>query len=808
MRNPATAAVLAIGILAAAGPACLGDDAAGDALPPDTLKFFEAQVRPLLAARCLDCHGEDDQSGGLRLDGTASVLTGGESGPAVDADDPAASLLLEAIRYESYEMPPDGRMSDAEIRTLERWVELGAPWPGGGADHAPRSPESKISDEDREHWSFQPVADPDPPALAGDDFSRGDLDRFILRAQRAAGLEHAAPADRRTLVRRVYETTIGLPPTPDEAEAFLADDSPDAYARLVDRLLADPRHGEHAATAWLDLVRYAESDGYKADYDRPHAWRYRDWVIDALNRDLPFDRFLRDQLAGDELRPGDPDALAATGFLRLGIYEYNQRDVLRNRDRLLEDVTDTVGDAVLGLGMGCAKCHDHKFDPILQRDYYRLRAFFANLSFRDPVEVEVPDDTNSSADGAAWRAATADIRARLADVERSYRAGKERSALSSFTDEFQAIYATPEADRTPDEQQIAELIERQVIEKQERNYEADMAKKEVWVALRAELAGFDHLKPRMITLNAARDIGPTAPATFIPGKERLGEIVPGFLTLLSPEPARVAPLPEVPHSSGRRATLARWLTRDDHPLVPRVIVNRVWRQHFGTGLVATPSDFGHLGEPPSHPELLDWLTSRFVEHGWSLRWLRREILTSATFRQAGVVPSDRDAAVAALDPAGRLLSTFPVRRLTAEQVRDALLAVSGELDSARVGGPGEGETTKRRAVYLKVHRNDPDPLLAAFDRPDRITGTGERLTTTTPAQSLLMLNGAWVRARAAALAKRVGSEADPVSAAFRRVLLRDPSPGEHAAAEAFAEKRGLPELCHALLNTNEFLYVD
>ena len=806
MRTPAVLAVLC---LSAACPAVADD------LTPATLRFFEAEVRPLLAARCLECHGEEEQSGALRLDGTAAVLAGGESGPAVDADDPAASLLLEAVRYESYEMPPDGKLSAAEIAVLERWVSLGAPWPGGGAAHEPATNGPKITDEDRAHWSFQPVADPEPPAVPaafaarGTDVVRNEIDLFLLRKLDDAGLEPAPPADRRTLLRRTFQSVIGLPPTPDELDEFFADDAPDAYESLVDRLLADPRHGEHAAAAWLDLVRYAESDGYKADHPRPHAWRYRDWVIDALARDLPFDRFLRDQLAGDELRPGDADAVAATGFLRLGIYEYNQRDVTRQRARMLEDVTDTVGDAVLGLGMGCAKCHDHKFDPILQRDYYRLQAFFANLSLGEPYDVpRTPADAAGGEREAAWLAATAEVRAELDAVDAKLYAKAERIALEKFGDDYKAIWAKPDADRTPDERQIAGLIGRQVIEQdgREPSDKDETAKRRA--ELRAKLAEFDSLRPRTVTLAAARDLGADARATFIPGKERLGEIVPGFLTLLSPEPAEVSVLPDVPHSTGRRATLARWLTRDDHPLVPRVIVNRIWAQHFGTGLVATPSDFGHLGEPPSHPELLDRLTTRFVENGWGARWLRREILTSAAFRRASVQPSDRDAAVAAVDPDNRLLSTFPVRRLAAEQIRDALLAVSGELEDDVRGGPASGGVEPRRSVYVAVHRNDPDPLLAAFDRPDRITGTGERLTTTTPAQSLLMLNGPWVRARAAALANAVGNEDDPITAAFRRVLLREPTTAESAAAKKFADARGLAELCHALLNTNEFLYVD
>ena len=761
-------------------------------------RFFEARVRPLLAKHCQECHSGADPDGGLAMTGLAALLAGGESGPAVEPGDVHGSLLIEAVRYESYEMPPEGKLPDADIAVLEKWVAGGAVWPGGG--EAVRKTE-KITDEDRAYWSFQPVADPPVPDINGSTA----IDKFLNAKLADCGLQSAPPADRRTLVRRLYQTVIGLPPTPEQVDAFLADDSPNAYERLVEELLASPRHGEHAATPWLDLVRYAESDGYKADHNRPEAWRYRDWVIGAINADMPFDEFARLQLAGDELRPGDPDALVATGYLRLPIYEYNQRDVRTHRQTMLADITDTTGDAFLGMGMGCARCHDHKFDPILQRDYFRLQAFFANLSFAPTRPLHADADFEQRL--GEWRRKAAEPLAGIEKILAPKRAKLREGALSKFTEELRGIYE--KADRTPDEQQIADLIHEQVIEQEGQARKRLSEKEKQRIAeLDAKVEELAGPKPTLAMARAASEVGDTAPVVFIPGKQRLGGIEPGFLSVLDRSPgglnaAPVAIIPEVPHTTGRRAALATWLTRDDHPLTPRVIVNRVWQQCFGAGLVATPSDFGHLGEPPSHPELLDHLTRRFVDGGWSLKRLRRAILLSDAFRRSASAPPE----AAAIDPDNRLLSHFRARRLTAEQIRDSMLSVSGELDPA-AGGPPVSGHTPRRSVYVRVRRNAPDPVLAAFDMPDRITSAGRRNVTTTPTQALLLMNNRWATGRAVAMARRVGSSDDPVAEAVRRAFGRGPAGAERRDLDAFLEAYTLPPLCHALMNSNEFLFVE
>ena len=772
---------------------------------PEQLRYFESHVRPLLVEKCLECHTGNEPDGGLLMNGHASLLAGGESGPAVEPGDAEASLLIEAVRYESYEMPPSGKLSDREIQVLEKWVADGAVWPGG---QKARAKAEKITDEDRSFWAFQPVADPKPPE-AGATWARTAIDRFVAAQLEEAGLNANEPAEKQVLVQRVYQAVIGLPPTPEQVTEFIDNESPTAYEELVDELLASPHHGEHAAAFWLDVVRYADSDGYKADHDRPNAWRYRDYVIQSFNEDKPYRQFIAEQLAGDELFPGDLEALVATGYLKLGIYEYNQRDVRGQRAVMLADITDTTGDAFLGLGMGCARCHDHKFDPILQRDYYRLQAFFANISFAGENTLATTAQRLEREKAIAeWEAAGAEILKQIQEIKDKAKASARKRTLALFTEELQGVYNKPEAERTSDEQQIAELIHRQVEGKEGtvKYSKDDQAKiKE----LEEELVAAAGKRPKeLASADVVSDVGRTAPVVFIPGKERLGEVKPGFLTVLHNEPIKVEPIPEVPHTTGRRATLARWLTRDDHPLTPRVIVNRIWQQHFGVGLVATSSDFGHLGEKPSHPELLDYLTSRFIESGWSLKELRRAILLSATFQQSSNLTSDKQQQVAMIDPQNRLLSYYPMRRLNAEQIRDAMLLASGELRLDGKGGPGVDGNTPKRSVYMKVRRNSHDHVLSAFDLPDRMMSVGSRNATMTATQALLLINNKWATSRAVAMAKHAEKSDDPIGDLYARAYGRAPFEFERAEANEYLKTYTLPPLAHILLNTNEFLFLE
>jgi hypothetical protein len=749
----------------------------------EQIKFFETHVRPLLIEKCFKCHSDQKQSGEFRLDSRGALLAGGESGPALDLEHPEKSLLLEAVRYESYEMPPDGKLPDDKIAILEQWVALGAPWPGDQSAPTQRVQKEKITDEDRQFWSFQPLKLSQPPTHPEDHWSRTEIDRFLFDKLLQHGLTPAPEADQLTLVRRLYFNLIGLPPSPEEIDRFLSNNSPTAYEDLVDELLSSPRYGENWARFWLDLVRYAESDGYRKDDFRPDAWRYRDYVIQAFNADKPYDQFVREQIAGDELAPHDPQALAATGFFRHGIYEYNQRDAETQWQDMLNDITDTTGDVLLGVGMGCARCHDHKFDPILQADYFRLQAFFANLSFRDDLVVADPDQLAAYTTAQqAWEARTADLRSRLSELEAPHLAKLRDEMVYMFPEHVQAIWNKPEDQKTAYEKQLSYLIDLQILD----NYTKLPTKfkgeeKKLYEELKAELAKFDAIKPSPLpTCRGVSDFGNAPPPVFIPGKERLGEVQPGFLTILEPEPVTPEMLPQLPDSSGRRSVLAHWLTRPDHPLTTRVIVNRIWQQHFGMGIVATPSDFGHLGEPPTHPELLDWLAVNFVHNGWSLKWLHRQIVTSAAWRQQSLV---RNAAAEEVDPTNRLLWRAPLKRLVAEQVRDALLSVTGELEHSAGGPPQDGETSRRRAIYAKVLRNTPVSMLNVLDFPDRIRSAGERNTTTTPSQALLLINSTQALKRAEAFARRLAAEipgpADSqVRQALRIAFGRDPEPDE------------------------------
>lgn len=780
------------------------------------VRFFEEQVRPILAERCFRCHGPESQKGGLRVDSRSSLLAGGESGPAIAPGKPGESLLVEAIRYESLEMPPDGQLAADQIAALTKWIEMGAPWPGhDGSVRKPEPPKPKITDEDRAYWAFQPLRDKPPPSVSPDGWVRNDVDRFILAKLHAEGLTPAAEAERRALIRRLSFDLTGLPPSPEDVEAFVADPAADAYERLVDRLLDSPRYGERWARHWLDLVRYAESDGFRQDAFRPHAWRYRDYVVRAFNDDKPYDRFILEQLAGDEIAPHDPETLAATSYLRHWIYEYNQRDARTQWDNILIDVTNVTGEVFLGLGVGCARCHDHKFDPILKEDYFRLKAFFTPLLPRDDLpyatgEVRQQHQTQL----AAWQQKTAEIRGQIDELERPLLVAARQRAAEKFPPDVRDMLLKDPPQRSPLEHQLAELANRQAKQEVAGVKFASQLKgepKAKWEQLQRELAQFDSLRPKDLPpAFTVTDVGPVAPPTLMASGREQRAVEPGFLTVLAPGAAEIVP-PPAGNSTGRRTALARWLTRPDNPLTARVMVNRIWQQHFGVGLVATASDFGRLGEPPSHPELLDWLARRFIADGWRLKPLHRLIVTSATYRQAA---AHADGELARRkDPENRWLWRMNVRRLDAEQIRDAMLALSGELDLT-AGGPSVDLHQPRRSIYTRALRNTKDPLLDAFDAADPFTSTDRRNVTTTPTQSLLMINGPWPLKRAEAFAVRLrkqhaADDAAAVAQAYQLAYGRRPEPAEAEAASRFLRERaGLVDFCHALLNSNEFLYTD
>ncbi len=795
--------------------------AAEPAPTPEQVKFFETKVRPLLAEQCYSCHGPQREIGGLRLDSRAAALKGGGAGPAVVPGHPEKSLLIQAVNYQGRRMPPAGKLKAEQITILTEWVKMGAPWPSGeagghGSGERRKTAVDRIKEAHTdirtgkrasEYWAFQPVKQPQVPQIVDGGWSRNAVDRFVFQKLKATGLSPAPEADRATLIRRLYFDLIGLPPAPEEVAAFVNDPQPDAYEKLVDRLLASPRYGEKWARHWLDLVRYADSDGYRIDHYRPHAWRYRDYVIRSFNQDRPYNRFVQEQLAADELFPNDPEAITGLGYLRHGIYEYNNRDVRGQWTTILDDITDTTGDVFLGLGVQCARCHDHKFDPILQKDYYRLRAFFAPIQPEEERIVATPEQiARHRQEMAVWEQKTAEIRRQLDALEAPYRKAAEKRAVEIFPEDIQAMINKPVAQREPLEHQLATLAYRQVYFEYDRlETRIKGTDKEKYLALKKQLAAFDKEKPEPLpTVMALSDVGPQAPPVLIPkkGKE---PIEPGFLSVFDPQPAKIAPIPGRPQTTGRRAALARWLTQPENPLTGRVIVNRVWQYHFGRGLAANASDFGRLGDVPTHPELLDWLASAFVAPttpqppvpgpakglGWSLKRLHRLLVTSATYRQATRHPQAE--AYRLKDPENRLYWRGNTRRLEAEQIRDAVYAVTGELD-LKAGGPGVNGSDPRRTIYIRYMRNARDPLLDVFDLPLFFSSTSSRDTTTTPVQSLLLFNSQTMLLRAKAFAQRLeretgGDETQMIARAYQLAFSRPPRTDELQAARQFLSEQ-------------------
>ncbi len=744
-----------------------------------------------------------------------------------------------------------------------------------------------FSAQQRAYWAFQPVERPSPPPIPDTDWARNPIDAFVLAKLTDGSLEPSPPAERAALIRRVFLDLTGLPPSPADVSAFVADDSPGAYERLVERLLASTHYGERWGRHWLDLARYAETGGFEHDISRPNAWRYRDYVIDAFNADKPYDRFLQEQIAGDELWPDRPDATLATAFNRHYAEEPNQKDLLLARQETLHDITSVVGSTFLGLTFNCAQCHDHKFDPITQRDYYRLQAFFASVNHDDFVPmVPAAEFREYERKLALWEEKTAAIWQEMYELLEPLRNFTAEQLLHRYPDYVLEAIKTPADQRGPNQEWMASLLGTKVcgtcpIEPKpylDPGFRSRASKvkgeaKERFEELEAELAEFAHLKPDDVPRGMGiYDVSPNPPATHVlgaglytnPGEE----VQPGFLSILDPGPASVVP-PAGGRSTGRRTALARWLTDPVNPLVARVMVNRIWHYHFGRGIVATPSDFGMMGERPTHPELLDWLAAEFVDSGWSVKHVHRLILGSNTYRQAAK-PADEPTEVAGRavasktakvrDPFNKLLWKFPARRLEAEVVRDAALSVAGLLNPA-FGGPsvrpplpdgvpvpiGGWKQTRsaadhrRRSVYVFVKRNMPLPLLATFDFPDTHESCARRSRTTTAPQALSLLNGQepseWARAFAARVLEFAGSSATKqVDLATRLAYGRVPSPREKDVALTFLDRQArivsdrpdgaepasmpdslppgvspehaaaLVDYCLMLLNSNEFVY--
>jgi hypothetical protein len=719
-----------------------------------------------------------------------------------------------------------------------------------------------IGAEPRSDWAYRPVHRPVVPEVRNPISKiRNPIDSFLIAKLSEKKLAFAPEADRRTLIRRLYFDLIGLPPTPEEIEAFVADRSPNAYEKLADQLLASPHFGERMAEWWLDVVRYAESDGFNSDAFRPNAWRYRDYVIKSFNADKPFDRFVKEQLAGDELFPNDPDAMIATGYLRHFPDEYNAVNLEQRRQEILNDITDTTGAAFLGITLGCCRCHDHKTDQIEQRDYYRIQAFFAGMRPVDAPLISPEERGQTEEARAAWEAKTAEVRAAIEKIEMPYRDKERMRQRRRFPVEYAHLLDVPASERSPLEKQLGAMIEKQVYARADVSKSIKGKEKEEYDRLKARLAELSKDKPAETPVALAMSDLATPPATHLlkrgnwrnPAKE---ELAPGFLSIVNSRDAEVKPVGDKP---GRRAALADWIASKDNPLTARVIVNRLWQHHFGKGIVATSGDFGVSGERPMHPELLDWLAGELVAPSptpppggegplsppmggagglgqaqpWSLKHIHRLIVTSAAYRQ-----SVTGEAGAKVDPDNQLLWHFPRRRLDGEALRDAMLAVAGRLN-LKAGGPSvfpeippelkaagapwkvtsDARERDRRSVYVFVKRNLRYPLFALFDAPDRNETCSRRFATTTAPQALTMLNDALVlgfaRDFAARVTKEIGTEPEKVvDHAFRIAIGRVPKADERSTMLDFLKEHkgtsaeAVTDLCHALLNLNEFLYVD
>jgi hypothetical protein len=661
----------------------------------------------------------------------------------------------------------------------------------------------------REFWSFQKVSQQSPPVVRNTAWVRNPIDQFILAKQEAKNIQPGPPADKVTLLRRANFDLIGLPPTPEEVEAFVADQSPDAFEKVVDRLLASPQYGERWGRHWLDLARFAESEGFKSDEARPNAWRYRDYVIQSFNLDKPYNRFVQEQIAGDEMWPDSPEARVATGFSRHYPDESNARNLQQRRQEILDDITDTTGAVFMGLTYGCARCHNHKFDPILQADYYKLQAFFANTAAADHIPMLTAEQlAEYQRKKAEWEQASSGVRAQIAALLQPERDKLVKEYFDKYPPEIQAMILKPAADRKPYEGLMwakAKPYLEFTDDEAAKPLKGDVRKQ--YDALKTELAKFHDVDPGPLPEGIGMtDLGATAPATHVLAvgvydrpKE---EVQPGFLTILDPAPAKIVP-PEGMASTGRRTALAKWLTDPENPLPARVMVNRIWHYHFGKGIAGTPSDFGLMGERPTHPELLDWLTGEFVRRGWSMKQMHRLIMTSAVYREA----SDSRQDAAEVDADNRLLWAFPRQRMDAETIRDSALLVAGLLNP-KAGGPsvypelptGMGalrggwklsnpEERNRRSVYVFVKRNARYPMLEAFDMPDTHESCSRRDITTTAPQALTMLNDKVTLDWAQAFAAQALASKEPVDRAFRLAYSRPPDPWEKDTAATFLQKQ-------------------
>ena len=843
------------------GAAALSVFAADAASPVD----FQRDIQPILSAHCVKCHGVEKQKGGLRLDVKASAFKGGDSGEAgIVPGHASQSRLFRMISStkDDERMPPkDAPLEPKKIELLQRWIEAGAAWPDALSGAPVARTEMKVTDADRQHWSYLPLQTVTPPQAKDAGWVRTPVDHFIRHAQELKNLQPAPRADSRTLVRRIYFDLIGLPPSPEEMTRWITrlDQDSKAVSALVDELLASPHHGERWARHWLDVARYADSSGMESDHDRPNAYRFRDFVIRAMNDDMPFDQFVRWQLAGDEIAPDKPDAIAATGFLAAGVNaalpdKLLEEERLRNRADELDDIVSTTGQAMLGLTLACARCHDHKYDPLPTRDYYRLMRVFNS---GDRGEVPLVPPAEAKAHAAAMASWQKDFDASVKERDTWLKQAREPVAERLRLERIAALNASEEEkqllkDRA-DASEAKKLASRfkKELRIEDRDYLAALGAEAQarWSELDGRVRAIEKRKPAALPVAFGyADFGaePKESWFFERGNfmARNEKMDLGFLTVMlrgsSAEEywrsARESRRRD--DSTQQRLALANWMTDLDHgagSLLARVMVNRVWQHHFGEGLVRTVSDFGSRGEAPTHPELLQWLTSEFVRSGWSVKHLHKLIMNSAAYQMGGVI-SDQLSVISkvprgtangtdysaklitdhssglTVDPENRLLWHRRPIRLESEILRDSMLAVAGTLNPAMYGpsfkppivaeamqarnvkspyprDAKDSPETRRRTVYMFHKRVVQYPLMQAFDAPDAQQSCGRRLNTTVAPQALALLDDPFVRARAEELANRLQKSGHEIRAqiqhAFQLCLNREPASDELTTAAEF-----------------------
>ncbi len=933
----------------------------------EKIEFYNTQVKPILTKNCFQCHGGDvEVQGGLELTSREKILEGGHYGPAISLENPTDSFLLEMIGVgqDTALMPPEGKLDESSLEILTNWINIGLPYPANVSVTEP-----KLQTES-DYWAYRPVKRPEVPSVHSKDWIRNPIDAFILEKLEEQGFKPAPPASKLTLIRRVYYDLTGLPPSPETVDAFLTNTSPDAYVKLIDKLLKSPRYGEKWGRHWLDLVRYAETNGYERDSDKPYVWRYRDYVINAFNNDKPYDEFIKEQLAGDELDSLSTETIIATGYHRLGVWDDEPADRKLARYDYLDDIISTTGQVMLGMTIGCARCHDHKIDPISTQDYYSFLAFFHDIiphnrgPFTDIGSPKQQAERNRKlADKRLAEQRFQDklfpikenIKIELAKIlpepiapdigtspirDLTYRF--YRDTYDQFPNDFDVIVPSAEGklfnnliSLAPASRKkniglvfegklqvqedatytfhiilqgecrlilngfkIADLIGERDVEitlpQGESSFRLEYFNKELdnprlavfWSGPNLEkqslstnkATNFDnllkthtesinnnvHLKTLVDNYNELKKQRDDKRRQRIPYEHyaltiseseqtpthilRRGnphlvgrEVQPAFPTVLNPPIVDISSTPQAAKSSGKRRIFAEWVASAENPLTARVIVNRIWQYHFGRGIIRSTNDFGKLGTPPTHPELLDWLASEFVESGWRLKKMHKLIMTSNTYRMS----SQSNTKYIQQDANNELFWRFNMRRLAAEEIRDTVLWITGKLN-LKMGGPsvfpevpkevletssrpgavwGKSlpDEANRRSVYVKVKRSLLVPILNQFDQANTDSTCPVRFSTTVPTQSLTMLNGKFINDQALEFANRMRweggmTEQDRVQFGLQLVLCREPKPAEIQRSLKFiqelqqhenvSQEIALTRFALLALNFNELIYID